>query len=278
MAKFVTYIADPDLESNVIKAIGNIDGELAIRGVSLEQVKSAELDKEITLISGRAINYAHKSVIVDKSMSIDEIAKKLQPESSTKEFLFSKGQAKLICVVGLSGGVGTTTVAINLAFELSVSSSVILSDLNSKNPEIACALGLHRIEDRGEKISKQLEVIQGVPNSNSCEYLVVDLGEDLAHPLLEDADEIYVVMRTGFNSLSRLRQMTLKPSVVIFNFAERSKAQNKWRSQIDEEFPRMRFLNIPYDPKSFELAAEEKGVLMEVAGNSLARKSIATLA
>ena len=42
MAKFVTYIADPDLESTVIKAIASINGQLTMRGVSIEQVRFAE--------------------------------------------------------------------------------------------------------------------------------------------------------------------------------------------------------------------------------------------
>jgi hypothetical protein len=45
MAKFVTYIADPELESLVIKAIAAINGELAVRGVSLEQIRQSELSK-----------------------------------------------------------------------------------------------------------------------------------------------------------------------------------------------------------------------------------------
>ena len=41
MARFVTFIADPELESSVIKAIATINGELVVRGVSIEQIREA---------------------------------------------------------------------------------------------------------------------------------------------------------------------------------------------------------------------------------------------
>ena len=81
MAKFVTFIADPELESVVIKAISSINGELTIRGVSLEQVRQAEKSKDITLVCTRQIDFAYKKVIVDKSMSSEEISQLLSPQS-----------------------------------------------------------------------------------------------------------------------------------------------------------------------------------------------------
>jgi Flp pilus assembly CpaE family ATPase len=53
--------------------------------------------------------------------------------------------------------------------------------------------------------------------------------------------------------------------------------QIKWLAQIDEVFPRLNYKKVPFDPKAFENAAESKSALMEVAANSLARKTIATL-
>lgn len=277
MAKFVTYIADPELESSVIKAIAAINGELAIRGVSIEQVREAERAKDITLVCARQIDFAYTRVIVDKSMTLEEISALLEPESKVENFTFNPGAAKVTCFVGLSGGVGTTTMAINYAFEHSQSCHVLLSDLDNRNPDIARALGLHRIEGKSEKITKSLFASQGIPASVECEKIVFDLGSNLNHPLLSEADEIYVVTRAGFNTLARLQELDLQPTVTIFNFAERTKIQQRWRAQIEEYFPRMDCLNVPLDLKSFEAAAESKSALMEVAGNSLARKSIATL-
>jgi cellulose biosynthesis protein BcsQ len=277
MAKFVTYIADPELESSVIKAIAAINGELAIRGVSIEQVREAERAKDITLVCARQIDFAYTRVIVDKSMTLEEISALLEPESKVENFTFNPGAAKVVCFVGLSGGVGTTTMAINYAFEHSQSCHVLLSDLDNRNPDIARALGLHRIEGKSEKITKSLYASQGIPAATECEKYVFDLGSNLNHPLLNGADEIYVVTRAGFNTLARLQELDLQPTVTIFNFAERTKTQQRWRAQIEEHFPRMDCLNVPLDLKSFEAAAESKSALMEVAGNSLARKSIATL-
>ena len=91
MAKFVTFIADPELESSVIKAIAAINGELAIRGVSMEQVREAEAAKDITLVCTRQIDFAYKRVIVDKSMSTEDISELLQPSDIPHRFSFDQG-------------------------------------------------------------------------------------------------------------------------------------------------------------------------------------------
>lgn len=277
MAKFVTFIADPELESSVLKAIAAINGELLVRGVSMEQIREAENLKSATLICTRQIDFAYSKIIVEKSMSVDEIVELLTPVNPKENFAFISGEAKVICFVGLSGGVGTTTIAINHAFELAQNFKVILSDLDGRNPDIARALGLHRIEGRVEKISKSLSVLQGLPAAADCEIFVFDVGFNLNHPLLKSADEIYIVTRAGFNTLARLQELDISPKAVILNFAERTKAQHRWRAQLEEVFPRLDFINIPLDLKSFEAAAESRSALLEVAGNSLARKSLATL-
>lgn len=277
MAKFVTYIADPELESNVIKAIAAIKGELAVRGVSIDQVREAEKTPDMTLVCTRQIDFAFRKVIVDKSMTTTEISEILRPNNQQPQFTFSAEGAKVICFVGLSGGVGTTTLAINYAFEKSQFSTVVLADLDSKNPDIARALGLHRIEGRNEKVSKSLFVSQGIPAPMQCDQYVFDLGSNIHHPLLENADEIYLVSRIGFNTLARLQELDLAPTAIVLNFVDRTKAQIKWLSQIEEVFPRLNILRVPFDAKAFESAAESKSALIEIAANSLARKSIATL-
>ena len=168
-------------------------------------------------------------------------------------------------------------MAINYAFEQSIHSKVLLSDLDCHNPDIARALGLHRIEGRNEKISKSLFASQGLPEPIQVDQYVFDLGFNLNHPILKQADAIYVVSRASFNTLARLQEIELAPAALILNFAERTKAQSKWRRQIEEVFPRLTLINVPLDLKAFENAAESKSALQEVAGNSLARKSIATL-
>jgi Flp pilus assembly CpaE family ATPase len=277
MAKFVTYIADPELEYNVIKAIAAIKGELAIRGVSIDQVREAEKTPDVTLVCTRQIDFAFRRVIVDKSMTTSEISEILSPENQQPQIAFDSGGAKVACFVGLSGGVGTTTLAINYAFEKSQISNVILADMDGKNPDIARALGLHRIEGRNEKISKSLFASQGIPAPMQCDKYVFDIGSNLHHPLLEKADEIYLVSRIGFNTLARLQELDLVPTTLVVNFSDRTKAQLKWLGKIEEVFPRLNILRVPFDNKAFESAAESRSALIEIAANSLARKSIATL-
>lgn len=277
MAKFVTFIADPELESLVIKEIANLDGELAVRGVSLEQVREAEKSKDMTLVCTRNIDFAYRRVIVDKSMSANDISALLMPENSAPKFEFNPNGAKVICFAGLSGGVGTTTIAINYAFEHSERSSVLLSDLDGKHPDIARALGVHRIDGRIEKLTKTLSVVQGLIHDSKFEEIVFDIGSNLFHPIIELATEINLVARVGFNTLARLSELDIQPTSLILNFSERSKAQQKWVEQIGDSFPRLKIIKVPLDSKNFESAAVSRSALMEVASNSLARKSIATL-
>lgn len=277
MAKFVTFIADPELESNVIKAIAAIKGELAVRGVSIDQVREAEKSPDMTLVCTRQIDFAFRRVIVDKSMTTNEISELLQPNTQKPQLTFNADGAEVICFVGLSGGVGTTTLTINYAFEKSQTSTVMLVDLDGKNPDIARALGLYRIEGRNEKISKSLFASQGIPTPMQCDKYVFDLGSNIHHPLLENADEIYLVTKVGFNTLARLQELDLAPVTLVINFADRTKAQIKWLSQIEEAFPRLNIQRVPFDTRAFESAAENKSALIEIAANSLARKSIATL-
>jgi Flp pilus assembly CpaE family ATPase len=138
-------------------------------------------------------------------------------------------------------------------------------------------LGVHRIDGRIEKLTKNLSVVQGLIHESKFEEIVFDIGSNLFHPILELADEINLVARVGFNTLARLSELDLQPSTLILNFSERSKAQQKWVQQIADAFPRLKIIKVPLDSKNFESAAESRSALMEVASNSLARKSIATL-
>ena len=59
------------------------------------------------------------------------------------------------------------------------------------------------------------------------------------------------------------------------------KADSVWvyhlQDEIKKEFPRLKHCQVPIDFKAFEEASENRSALHEVARNSLARKSIATL-
>ena len=127
-------------------------------------------------------------------------------------------------------------------------------------------------------ISKNLTVRQGIAEVEECDIYVCDLGCDTAHPMINLSEEFFLVARLGFNTLVRLRELSVMPSALIINFYERSKIQNKIRESLIEEFPRLTMVEIPLDSSSFELAAYRKSALLEVSRNSHARKSIATLA
>lgn len=272
MAKYITFISDPELETLAIRSINNLGGELITRGVSVGQLAEYSNDPELILLSNKAVNWPNKAIYIDRDTDLESAIK--QPEAS-KSLNFDKGDGKLILFAGLSGGVGTTSIAINYAFELE--GATLLVDANESNPEIAQYLGIHRIENRIERISKDLSITQGGNFSGNYRNYVVDIGKDLNSPLMGAADEIFLICRTSANSFHKVKQNPITNATIVFNFAERSKMHQKWREQISKEFPRGRFANIPLDIQSMELAADSKSALMEVAAKSPVRKSIISL-
>ena len=57
----------------------------------------------------------------------------------------------------------------------------------------------------------------------------------------------------------------------------RTRFVNLFLDEITAQFPHLKYSQIPEDFKAFNCASENKSALYEVARNSLARKSIATL-
>lgn len=276
MAKFATFIADSELESTVIKAIHSVQGELELRGVSDSQLLM--LSPEALIVSNLNLNYTNPLIQVDSNMDFEEILKLLKDELPTETMTFHKGGAKVISFLGLSGGAGATTLAMNYAFELATKSEVTLVDLNESFPEIALNLSLHRITERSEQVGPNLKVIQGLPKSTDCLQYVFDLGTNQHNPILQQTDLLYLVVRINGNSLTRLNKLTVYPDYLICNQFERTKAELNWLRQIQDEYPKIKVVTIPYDIKSIEIAAERRSALMEVLPNSPVRKHIATLA
>ena len=275
MAKYVTLISDPELETRVIRAITAINGELVLRAVSEAQI--LELDVDTILISNKPVNIGKSEILIDNKMTLDSIIELLATDKDPKIFRFMKGNSQVICFVGLSGGVGTSTLALNAAFEISQDREVMLADLDDNNPDIARYLGLHHIEGRSEHLGNNLIVTQEISQKMQYPIYVFDLGTNQNHPILTFADKVFLVTRLGSNTVHRLKHSQLIDPFVILNFVERTKFQQNWLTQIEKEFPKLNLVKLSYEPKSFELAAERKSALLEVAPNSLARKTIATL-
>lgn len=275
MAKFATLIWDSDLESLVIKAIAQVNGELVFRAVAGEQL--SQIDPSIVLIANIKVSLKNPTLYVSSEMSLETIAQMLTNNIDAPKDLLIKGDRKVISFVGLAGGVGTTSIAINYAFELAQKAEVALLDLDSNHPEVARNLGLHRIDERTERIGRYLQIHQGLPPKIECDLFVLDLGSNWNHSLLKQSDSIYVVSRLDLNIMERLRALTLDSFSLICNFFEKSKAQINLVKQIENLNPDMEITKVPFEPKSFESATERKSALLELFPNSPARKAIATL-
>ena len=275
MAKFATFITDSDLESQVIRAIHAIQGELLVRVVLEEQLSA--LSQDVVLISNQKISLRNRKLQVNLEMSFEELTNLLLSEYPADQICFDKGSSKVIAFVGLSGGVGTTTIAINYAFEAAINEAITLVDLDENFPEIAQNLSLHRIEDRAEKIGQNLQVLQGLPKVSKNEIFVMDIGSNHSHQVLKIADLLCVVVRLNNNTITRLQKSGLNPDLLICNFFERTKAQKLWLEKLQKEYPRLSIRTVTFDSRAFQMAAERKCALQEVIPNSLARKHIATL-
>jgi Flp pilus assembly CpaE family ATPase len=281
MARFATFIADPDLESLAIKAISAVNGELLIRGVSVDQL--LEIPSDVSIITNRdyipRIN--NSRIRINPQMDLEFLIDLLNPKSTQKKVTFQKGNSKVHGFLGLSGGAGTTSIAINYAFELAKQTAVALIDLNEQHPEIALNLNLRRLDGQVARAGSNLAICKGLPNSSEslshCDLIIFDLGTNLNHELLPFVDSLYVVSRINKNLIFRLTEMSCIPQALICNFSERSKYQDLWLEEIKEKFSTIKTFLIPRDTKAFDLAAETRSALLEVAPNSLARKYIATL-
>lgn len=281
MARYATFIADPDLEFLAIKAISAIQGELFRRSVTTEHL--LDIPSDVSIITNRStpVQINNSRILINQDIDLESLINLLKPKSETREVKFQKGNAKVLGFLGLTGGVGTTSIAINCAFELAKQSSTTLIDLNDQNPEIALNLNLRHIQGQCARVGGNLEICQGIPihdqGANQSEFVVLDFGTNHEHELLALVDSLFVVSRLSRNTSYRLARLTCTPNSLICNFSERSKYQDLWRKELEEKYPNIKTLMIPYDLKAFELAAEKRSALLEVAPNSLARKYIATL-
>jgi Flp pilus assembly CpaE family ATPase len=275
MAKFATLIWDSDLESLAIKAIAQVNGELAFRAVASEQL--SQIDPSIILIANIQVSLRNPTIFVSSEMNFETIAQLLTNNIDAPKDLLIKGNRKVISFLGLTGGAGTTSIAINYAFELAEQTEVALLDLDTNHPEIARSLGLYRIDERTERVGRHLQIHQGLPAKLDCEIFVLDLGSNWNHSLLKQSDLIYIVSRLDLKTAERLKALSLDSFSLICNFFERGKAQTSALKEIENLNPRLEITKIPYDPKSFEIASERKSALLEVFPNSPARKALATL-
>ena len=277
MAEFATFITDSDLESKVIRAVKQCGGTVKNRVVSNQQI--GLIDTNLILLCNKAVKYPGTKLMIERDLSESEISKKISQISPEIQPRFEKNGGKLIAFIGLSGGVGTTSIALNFAFELAQQKSVNLIDLDGQHPDIARMIGLHRIDQNATSLTKNLTVQQGLERSiEPREYYVADLGCIYNKEVIEVADEVYVISKIAFNTLKRLQMIPFIPTGLVFNFYEKSKSSKRIEQEILGQFPRLKFSKIPIDTKAFTFALERKSALLEVASNSPARKSIATLA
>lgn len=170
-------------------------------------------------------------------------------------------RANVIALGSISGGSGCTTLAINLAMELSaLGRETLLLDADVYHPSIAPLLSLHKLdsENSSRAIAPHLNVSEFTRNHvphlgkyldeifAKCDFVVIDLGSisgvsdsltdrrwtsSLIHWSCERADELWVVGKADTIGMHRLEmlvqdfsQITMRAKIsVVLNMSNRGR-------------------------------------------------------
>jgi len=109
----------------------------------------------------RDLVHAGVSEYIVKPLTLQLLAKALSPKSAAAEGSpISRKLGKVVAVVGARGGVGTTTLAINLAWHLANRQKrrVLLLDLDLQNGDCALALNLRPTPGLREALANPLRI------------------------------------------------------------------------------------------------------------------------
>ena len=141
----------------------------------------------IALLRGRAEAIAEVGVkIPGNDFELGELLRGLSRERAPARIVIPATQAQVIAFASTHGGVGTTTLAINVADQVSaLGKKVLLVDACSARGSIAEHFEVHDIRSRARELSAELslfeiaelaQLIHLARIASSFEYIIVDLG------------------------------------------------------------------------------------------------------
>jgi Flp pilus assembly CpaE family ATPase len=227
-------------------------------------------------------------------------------------------RARVIAIASPTGATGCTTVAINLAMELSATGKeTLLVDADVRSPSIATLLGLHKLDQeltrpiapqlsaseftqsRMEYLSKYLDHLV-----TNFDFVILDLGSideisdsltdrrwsaTLVHWSCEHAEEIIFVGRSDPLSMHRfevlaksLAKLTIHAKVsLLLNMkpvGRKGSAREAHFFSAIASLHAYRTITLPKDVNAVRKAEEERATLIEVSERSGLRRAIAKLA
>lgn len=227
-----------------------------------------------------------------------------------------KIKAKIVAIGSAGGNTGATTLALNLAYELSLlEKKTLLIDANFQSIAIAALLDLHRIadEDKWRDLSDffsvsevtQKNVVDFSPRALEAagyfDYIVIDLGslQSLESDLSDRrwssqvkiwascfAHDLYLCSGADNLQLARLKKLSLELSQVkiptrVSIFIKPADVQNKKeRAKVMDLNPLVprQIQFFPYDPRHCSMARFERTTLAEINDKAPLRKAISAIA
>lgn len=319
MIEIVTFLNDADQEdwciSQIVKGFGS-DARIGFRAVNetelqnyLEALPNSEvrmvlihdwleiprsirkqLNQRPNLISVSAL----EMLKTEESSLSKHIARTIQQSDLGTKVYSPRVRDDLIAVTGTSGGSGVTTVAINLAIEISNSREVCLVDLHPSRKDIAFLLGGKR-DRESTKLRSSLMVSSGSFSNSAIN--VADIGAiiDLKSAIsdrrkqareyvetLQSAKSIIFVMQPDNNHMFELENFldslenktcTGRP-FFIFNQTANSVRERSIFKRFKARVSDFDFFAIPYDRVSMDKAKAQYCALVDVAPRSKMRKAL----
>ena len=295
--RIATIIPDQDLEAKVVTtAIAN-NWVVVKRAIDAHDLEFNEITHLFTTQINNFPNFHGKIIVLTGIETAEEISKSLlMPEApSVSKLMLRQGLGKNFAVVGIGGGVGASTIAINLAFELADRNLMTHLGDYSTEPMVAPYLGLRDLIRVPNKIHSNLIISQtnftDLENYFHFLQLQIDSGTNSIFDFgstrnnFLDFTNLFVA-RLDLASLNKIilrlnRNQIPEGSWLILNQRHNSnfhKSLEGIMMQKLEGSPFKAVRILPSDTKAVEAAQSTYSALIECASGSALRRAIKELA
>lgn len=295
--RIATVIPDQDFEALVVATALSNNWQIIQRAFDFSDINLTEINFLVTTLIHEIPRFNGKTISLTGTESAEEITNlfTLPSELQTTNTTLQPGTGKNFALSGLSGGVGTTTVALNLAFELAdrkIDSHLV--DYSSE-PTIAPYLGLRELRRNPNQLHSHLMVSQA--NFSDIESYFTFLQNQINHGVNSIFDfgvnpktflnfkNIFIARLDLANNYKIMSLVNLGKipdgSWLILNQRTNSNFNKKLEEQLMknlENSPFRAVRTLPFDAKAVEAAQSSYGALIESAGASALRRAIKELA